>query len=116
VKEWTLSEIHGVWRELCVATDEIDQAVSEAVGQRGALWARRAVDADGKPWPAGERDASEPGRGTPSAGWRRACRCRGRPQWSGQHVRSGVPFKGYRLGWSWVCVIFCWSHQENHPR
>jgi len=54
VKEWTLSEIHGVWRELCVATDEIDQAVSEAVGQRGALWARRArkaVDADGKPWP-----------------------------------------------------------------
>jgi hypothetical protein len=73
VKEWTLSEIHGVWRELCVATDEIDQAVSEAVGQRGALWARRArkaVDADGKPWPAGERDASEPGRGTPG-GFRR---------------------------------------------
>ena len=51
VKEWTLSEIHGVWRELCVATDEIDQAVSEAVGQRGALCARKAVDADGKPWP-----------------------------------------------------------------
>jgi hypothetical protein len=51
VKEWMLSEIHGVWRELCVATDEIDQAVSEAVGQRGALWARKAVDADGKPWP-----------------------------------------------------------------
>ena len=26
------------------------------------------------------------------------------------------PGQGYRLGWPWVCVIFCWSHQENQPR
>ena len=30
--------------------------------------------------------------------------------------RFGVPRQGYRLGWSWVCAIFYWSHQENHPR
>jgi hypothetical protein len=54
VKGWTLSDIHGVWRELCVAIDELDQAVSETVGPHRALWARRArntVDAHGQPWP-----------------------------------------------------------------
>lgn len=54
VKDWTLSDIHGVWQELCVATDKLDQAVSEAVGPRRALWARRArkaVDEHGKSWP-----------------------------------------------------------------
>lgn len=54
VKEWMLSDIHGVWQELCVATDKLDQAVSEAVGPRRALWAKRAretVDEHGNPWP-----------------------------------------------------------------
>ena len=55
VKTWTLSDIHGVWRELCVATDELDQAVNEAVGPpRGAIWTRKApdmVDEHGQPWP-----------------------------------------------------------------
>src|SRR5262249_45535763 len=29
---------------------------------------------------------------------------------------SALLVRGYRLGWSRVCAIFCWSHQEKHPR
>jgi len=35
---------------------------------------------------------------------------------AGRMSASAFFIRCYRLGWSWVCAIFCWSHQENHPR